>query len=364
MNQPSSLSLEKLLKTAAESLLGLTLVDGWKVVKKIEPSPTSTGGNFCVQYHVQSPDGRTAFCKALDLSMANDMDDPARWVQFLVEGFNFERDLLGRCRSQKLSRIVVALTDGVVKVPGEGAASGNVNYIIFEMADFDIRAALDLAEGVSVAAKLRALHHVASGVRQLHGIGVAHQDIKPSNVLLFSTWDKSGREGKLADLGRASDASRIGPHDHLSVAGDSTYAPPEQSYRSTPSSFYERRIACDLYQLGSLAAFIFTGASMNSLLHAALAPAHNWSNWGDSYIQVLPYVRDAFGRALRRVEESTPEIIRADLRRLIESLCDPEPARRGDGFRSANGQQSLERIVSVLNLLRTRVETGWVKAKP
>src|SRR5262245_54459330 len=90
--------------TAAESLEGLALSGGWTVVKKIKPSLTGTGGNFCVQYHVQHEDGRVAFCKALDLSRASSMPDPARIVQVLVEGFNFERDLLNKCRARKLSR--------------------------------------------------------------------------------------------------------------------------------------------------------------------------------------------------------------------------------------------------------------------
>lgn len=54
------------------------------------------------------------------------------------------------------------------------------------------------------------MHQITAALRQLHGSGIAHQDIKPSNILFFQD-----DHTKLADLGRASDRHGGSPHDEL-----------------------------------------------------------------------------------------------------------------------------------------------------
>ena len=54
--------------------------------------------------------------------------------------------------------------------------------------------------------------------------------------------------------------------DNLMIAGDRTYAPPEQLYSSRHPDFVVRRIGCDLYLLGNLAAFLFSGINGNQPL--------------------------------------------------------------------------------------------------
>src|SRR5690242_8815447 len=82
---------------AAGSLVGLTLPGNWQVTQKLAFGPGATGGNFSVGYIVEN-NKRTAFLKALDYSRALRSPDPARALQALTEAYNFERDILGKCR--------------------------------------------------------------------------------------------------------------------------------------------------------------------------------------------------------------------------------------------------------------------------
>lgn len=342
-------------RNAAELLEGRELDGGWTVTERIERPTNATGGNFCVGYKVENEDGRRGFLKALDYGRAfsggaNTVDI----LKALTDGYVFERDLLKHCGASRMSRVVVSLADGETQV--EGCQIPNVSYIIFELAECDIRAELDSQTSGQVEAKLRSLHHVATGLMQLHSKMIAHQDLKPSNVLVFTEGGANDRVSKVGDLGRATDASRPAPHDEYPIAGDQSYAPPEQLYGATPTEFYARRFACDLYHLGSLAAFMFAGASINSLLAMELHPMHFPRNWAGTYIDVLPYVRDAFGRALARIEESLPSSVSDELIQVISYLCDPDPDKRGHPSvrRISENPYALNRTVTTFDLLARR----------
>lgn len=346
------------LTNAAEDLEGERLPDGWTVVQRIPDRPGATGGHFSVAYTVQHDDGRDGFCKVLNYQMAMFSADPADALKGLVDAYTFERDLLRQCGQERMSRVVLSVGDGQYLRPG--FAIPTVSYLIFEVADGDIRKALDTNPDVTTASKLRWLHHAATGLQQLHRRGVAHQDVKPSNVLVFPADERGDLPGKIGDLGRATDPRRPMWHDDLPIAADSTYAPPEQQYRATPLDFGPRRLACDLYQLGGVAAFLLTGATINSLLTLELYPTHHWSAWRGTYADVLPYVRDAFGRAVARVASELGDLpdaeSRARLLTLVRGLCDPDPMQRGHQVaRSRPGDPySLERVVAELDLLARR----------
>ena len=122
-----------------------------------------------------------------------------------------------------MDRVVWALEDGSVKV--DDSLFGRVNYLILETADCDVRTYLSGMQDVDIAWLLRALHHIATGLMQLHQEGIAHQDAKPSNVLVFN-----GATSKIADLGCASLKGTASPRDDCAAAGDLRYAPPELLY--------------------------------------------------------------------------------------------------------------------------------------
>jgi serine/threonine protein kinase len=236
------------------------------------------------------------------------------------------------------------------------SAIGIVQYLIFEDADGDIRGRLHLLGLLEVAWKLRSLHHIATGLHQLHGQRIAHQDIKPSNVLVFD-----GKGSKIADLGSASVSGRGGPRDDRTFAGDPDYAPIEALYGYMDPEWMVRRQGCDLWHLGSMAVFLFTGRSMNSLILEEL-PDHLWPrDWTGTFVDVMPYVADAFGRVLDTLGKHVGNgELRDDLRDIVSQLCNPEPRERGHHLNSGFGGNpySLERYVSWFDLLARRAEIG------
>ena len=86
----------------AECLVGLDLEGGWHVESIIKRHPKSTGGNFSVGYLVSNTDGRQAYLKALDFAAAFEHPDLARALQDLTTAYNFERDLLEKCRNRRV----------------------------------------------------------------------------------------------------------------------------------------------------------------------------------------------------------------------------------------------------------------------
>jgi serine/threonine protein kinase len=215
---------------------------------------------------------------------------------------------------------------------------------------------------------LTALHNVANGLRQLAGGQIAHQDMKPSNVLKFP-----GGTFKVCDLGRASLKGRIAPHDTFQVAGDQGYAPPELLYGQIDPEFVVRRWGCDAYLLGSLAAFLVCGAPMTALLidelHASAWP----KAWNGTYAAVLPQVRAAFARAMERIALEIPGAVpyREELLLCIRQLCDPDPAVRGHPqtratLAGSGNVYDLERYVSIFDRLgmEARIYERKVRQNP
>lgn len=331
---------------------------GWSVVKSLEDYPGRTGGCFSCSYIVQKG-GRNAFLKALDYSQATELsrqlglDIPAA-LQMLIGAYNFERTLLRQCAEKRMDRVITALEDGSVRV--DDGVFGVVNYLIFESADSDVRRYLSAAQGIEVTWKLRCLHHIATGLCQLHTAGVAHQDLKPSNVLVFD-----GHVSKVADLGCASVKGATSPRDDFGFAGDGTYAPPELLYGHFDTEWTRRRQACDVYHLGSMAVFLFCGIGTTAMIFKNLAQEHLPQHWKGTYSQILPEVRDAFGTAVGEFGLSVAEDkLRKPLRDAVTQLCDPDPQFRGHPLNrmGATSRYSLERYVSLFNLLAEKARLG------
>lgn len=331
---------------AACRLLGLTLPNGWKVIDRLEKTSCQTGGTFSQSYLAERS-GSIGFVKAFDFSAAFDPGiDTTTALQSLTASFNHERQILEHCRSRRLSNVVVAIDSGEVAVPGMGRMEGRVVYLIFERAAGDIRVQMDLERRFDAAWCFAALKDVCLALWQIHKEMIAHQDAKPSNVLCY------GQSGfKISDFGRASWRGSSAPHDQLTVAGDKSYAPPELLYGHAHEDFVPRRIGCDLYMLGNLAAFLFSGVNVTASMFSHLDPQHHPRNWGGGYREVLPYLQNAFAVTLEELVAATAPLVREEISSLVSQLCQPDLNQRGHpkGFGRPN-QYSLERYVSQLDL--------------
>jgi serine/threonine protein kinase len=340
--------------SAADQLKGLTLDGGWQVIEQMSQQPSS-GGLHSVPYLVKDAQGKEHFLKAFDFSRAFEPGrDVIHELQLLTSIYENERDILEHCKSRRLSRVVVAVTFGYVQVPTMPGPSGTVYYLIFELAESDVRKQVDLKARLDCLTCLKILDDVTLGMMQIHGEAIAHQDLKPSNVLLY------GKDGsRVADFGRSSRRGQEIWVNNLKVAGDHSYAPPEQLYSHLHADFVVRRVGCDLYLLGNLGAFLFSGVNITSAIFARLDPQFQPHNWAGTYEEVLPHIRRAFHNVITDLSGAIDPLVRDDIVTLIRELCNPDLAKRGHrkGLGSGN-QYSLERYKSHTDLMLKRTSAS------
>ena len=337
----------------AARLEGIVLPSGWKVLSRVKRLDGQTGSFFSVGYMAEhDAAGQVAFLKALDFSKALEEENLLEAIGKAVNAFTFEQQLLDLCANRKLSRIVRALDSGYVKV--DDSQLGRVPYLLFEPADGDLRKALASFDAIDLAWALKLLHEVAHGLEQLHYAQVAHQDLKPSNVLTFG----EKQTFKVADLGCASRKGIPSPRDGNMVPGGWSVAPPELRYGERHQDWVVARVAADLYSLGSLAVFLFTGASMNAIVARYVPESQKEMSWRGSYREVLPFVVEAYSYAFREMEEYFVGDIQASVFQIIKQLCEPDPLRRGDprSIGRTHEQYDIRKYVSRLGGLLRRAD--------
>ena len=334
----------------ADMLENTVLPGGWIVGQKVTKKPGATGGSFSTGYFVSHPDGRSGFLKALDFSRASGVPPAAvsDVLKLLVDTYIFERDICVKCQESGVTRIVRAIDHGSI---GGFAQNSHVDYLIFEKADGDVRAILSDPAGFDLAFAMRTLHGIAAALQQLHNAQIAHQDIKPSNVLVFTSQQKS----KLADFGRAWAKGMPAPHDNYVVPGDPGYAPLEL-HANVPLSDDARRFGYDMYLLGSMVVFLFTQVHINALIYKHLDPSF-MSHAKATFDDCLPYYQFAFHKALDEFELHVPVLIRAKLKSIVSELCNPDYTRRGNPTGTGLTRFSLHRYVSLFDQLRYQAES-------
>ena len=344
--------------TPAQQLVGKSLPNGWMVTELIDRPETATGGHFSTSYIVRSDKGERAFLKAMDYRKALEASDPATALQAMTAAYNFERNVLEKCKSRRLSRIVRVLDSGTLP-PQAGDSSSVVQYLILELANGDIRSSINWAQALEMAWALRTMHEASAALQQLHSIDIAHQDVKPSNIVVFEN-----SHSKLTDLGRASDRHNTSPQDTLDCAGDPTYAPPELLYGFVPQDWRVRRLGCDLYLLGSLLVFLCAGVSMTHLLFERLDRQHHPQTWSGTYEDILPYLQHVHVQILRELREKIQSDISDQIVELVNQLCNLDPKFRGhpQNTKFSGTQYSLERYVSIFDRLAKQSEWSLIRA--
>lgn len=337
-------------------LEGKELNDGWKVTKFIPKSSKSTGGNFSESYIVEKQDQK-AFMKALDFSNALRSPDFVNELNKLTREYLFEEELYEICKEKRMSKVVKILGKGTILPEKEGIIP--VPYLIFELAAGDIRHQIDFSKKLDIVWYLKILHNVATGLKQMHYNGMAHQDIKPSNILVF------GKElHKISDLGRSDSKDLDSPFKDLLIVGDPGYAPPEGLYGHIESEWIYRRQACDVYLLGSLMVFLFTQLNMTTLLFKHLNPIYVYYSWYGTYEDVLPYLQDAFDNAVSEFMSYIEyDDLSQDLGFILKCLSNPNPKERGHpkNISQVGSSLTLDRFVTMFARLYKNYEIKLLK---
>ena len=318
----------------------MRLNDGWTLERRRDLSANGTGACNSVGYVAKHDNGAVGFVKVLDTRIDRYTPNPLDDLQLRIDAFQYERQILERCTKRNMSAIVRAIGFGEM---GGNRSENPFYYLVFEMAERDLREHVDINQRFDLAYRMRVLHRAALGIQQLHSDQIAHQDLKPSNVLLFPQ-----DIVKLGDVGHAHVRGAQRPGKIYAIAADPTYAPPEQLYGHTPADWGTRRFGADLYLLGSLIAFLFTGSGTTPLLANRIRAEHHWDVWTGPYHDVLPYVRDAMEQVIEALIASVDDSIRDDLTPLARYLCEPDPALRGHPVNRAGrgGRFGVERFVS------------------
>jgi len=347
--------------TPPYQLEGQELPNGWTVGSIVEKRKGDTGGHHSVGYNCTSNTGEHFFLKAIDLyePLQKRGGNILKDLQIFIHEVQGERDLLDQCR--RMDRVVTVIDGGDIEELNGELLVIPIPYIIFERAVGNARSVVFSTNRATHGWCLHTLHQVAVGLWQMHGSMIAHQDVKLSNVLLFDN-----RKGaKISDLGRSVQQGRSVPHDQMLWPSDHSYAPPEFAYGYAIDEFNARRLAADLYLLGSCACSIFTGVSINGLLYDALHPDFRprWQQgtYAGTFAEVLPHLKDAFERVIERVQAAIPHNApyREDVVTMISEWCDPNPRERGHPLtRAINAKRgniySLERYLSKLANLATK----------
>jgi serine/threonine protein kinase len=338
------------VKTPAENLLGVLLPCGWKVTTFVPKQPGHSGGAFSVGYIVEKG-GKSAFLKALDfkkLMSARGVADPLMATRVMTESFEYERNILRECRDNHMNRVIRSISDGTVDHDDV-----QVPYIIFEMADGDIRKFSLQTAGFELAWVLRTFHHVLVGLNQLHRRHISHQDIKPSNILLVN-----GNTRKIGDFGTSVTRDCTLPHAQMTIAGDSTYATPEALYGYVDPDWVVRRCGNDMYQAGSLLVFMILDLPVTTALIHSLHQDYEPSRWSGRYEDVLPYLQEAFSKLIDNLSALLPEDYREEVLQIIKESCNPSIFLRGDPVQKRKGLNpfSMERYISRVDRMAKRAE--------
>lgn len=329
----------------------------WHVNERISHK-ASTGGTFSHGYSVIDDAGNTGFLKALDYTKAFRDGASIDTFNAMTTAYIFERDLLNDCKTKKLRHVVTIIDHGRFELPeGEKPEGKNclpVDYMVLEKADRSVRDIIDISQSFDIAWMLRSLHNVAVGVEELHGIQIAHQDIKPSNILVFDESNTS----KLGDVGRSTSFRRHAAHDDLDHAGDWGYAPIELLYGKILPDWKLRRFSCDMYMFGNLIVTYFNNVSLTAAIYNMLPKRFTPSEWSGTYEEVLPTIELVFSQCLEHFNHNLPDSLRTDLLLLIKQLCEPDVLKRGDTSMSTIGSQqySLRKYYTRLDVLARKYE--------
>ena len=182
---------------AANYLLNRTLKSGWEVIGKIEKEDNATGGFYSVGYKVKKND-EICFLKAFEYSEydeKNQTKTASKVMSIMLKAYKYENDLSDYCSLHHVSNVIKVKESGVEYV--EGFDIPVVPYLIFDLAEGDARTIFNQPAKFNLTWKLKSLHDIAEGLRQLHNCGISHQDLKTFKHFIIQRRVNHWRYGKI-----------------------------------------------------------------------------------------------------------------------------------------------------------------------
>ncbi|WP_217545082.1 serine/threonine-protein kinase [Streptomyces sp. GbtcB6] len=251
------------------------------------------------------------------LAYDDQLDAPVA-VKVLADNWSHRLDIHDRFLSEaRLLRR--ADSKRVVQVYDIGELPDGRPYFVMEYADAGTLADLLGGGPLPIPDALRLTALAARGAADLHGAGIVHRDIKPTNVLLRTAQDGT-RRVLLADLGLAKSLAQAS--GLTLAAGSAGYQPPEQAQ---PGEGIDAR--ADVYALGAVGYELVTG-TVPAAPGQVVRPERLRPDLGDD-------VQRALMRALepdRQRRWPTAQAFADELDRLAATAAARRP-RRLDGVR-------------------------------
>lgn len=251
-----------------------------------------------------------------------------------MSDFSNEADLLQQLNACDGVIKYVDHGNSVVTVDSAGLSIPfTIHYIVLSWASAAVSELIEdpvLRARLNATEKFRIWRDVIKAVRQMHGAGVAHRDLKCSNCLVLVRRDYS--TAVVADLGRAKNLAlppAIPSDRYFRGRGDLFHSPPEFVYLQGEPGPADA-IAADYYSLGSVLVEMITGFSIT-----ALAIPDIQTVFKQAQLDLMAGRRRDTGvlagryrAVIAAVVEGLPKSVRADASMLINQLCHPVSTMR------------------------------------
>ena len=349
---------------ACNDLTGKT-IGGWTVGNQIASSDKTA--KYALFYEVRN-DAGSAIMKVLNYDKCHNgsldgTHDRASLMARETSAFHFESSLAKECTGNRMGNVIRYIDSGDIELPDYHIKT--VSYIIYEMSEGKIGDFLTFSSKTDfvvdlglLVEKLKSLHQVTNGVRQLHAKLIAHHNITPQTVEVF----EANTLSKVGGLQRSRTHQEL-LHSPVSARlfdGDYTFAPPEAFFNYKMSEDMSTYYQIDNYMLGNLIVYYLSMMNLTTLISSKCPYSlSHWASKGADYNDVLPAIIAAFNQSIEEIKSSIcVEELREPIAQIIEGLCHPVPERRGypGRFSKPEVNADLLRVLSKLDVLYNKAQ--------